>query len=733
MDFFTQVLSDGRADLLLLDGLDEVSNEDEREVVRQAVEDLTNGRPDLRVIVTCRAAAFKGRTALGGGFREVVVTPLDDDLIREMVARFYECIYPDQPKQAQASTDELMNGVAQLEKVRGRQQRLIDSPLMVRLLLIVHYNDRRMPEQRAELFQKAAETMIQLDYLPDVEVRQALQGAVGNSWTDQYEMVQQLAYHLHHQGENQGRDIDEDDLRSAFAETDYAAFVDALIDYTRNRGGLLEERMGAYRFIHLGFQEYLAARYLIEVTTSNGGLEAVARFFEEGPILESWWREPALLIPGYCVANSKSLLARNFLRRLAGITRKPALPALSPDAQLAAAEIAGSAALDLRDADDKLRADLAARLATLYEDEHVMAESQPARRAAAGVALGRLGDPRPYATDVDAMHLCLVPAGPFHMGSASNDEVADDDEKTLFPQYNVDDAYAIGQHPVTNAQFDAFIRENGYTNPEWWKVAIQDGCWGAGKVKRSILFYKDETERKASERFEEATAPHDFGLPFSSPNHPVVGITWYEALAFCDWLTARWRERGWLRANQRVELPSEPEWEKAARGGLLLPAASIIVAAQDLSRRVSDPKLEIQNPKPTRLYPWGDDAEPNRMNFSGTDIDATTAVGCFPGGCSVYGCHDLSGNVWEWTRSAWGPWSLEKGRYRAELQYRYPYQPDDDHEDLLAGLSVAWVLRGGSWDNNLDVARCSFRCGYPPDNRSVDIGFRVVVRLAAVP
>jgi formylglycine-generating enzyme required for sulfatase activity len=730
-DFFVQVLSTGRSVMLLLDGLDEVSNEDEREVVRQAVEDLVNGRPDMRVIVTCRTAAYRGQTALGGGFREVVVTPLEEDCIREMVERFYGCIYPDQPKQAQASTDELMKGVADLERARGQQQRLIDSPLMVRLLLIVHYNDRRMPEQRAELFQKAAETMIQLDYLPDVEVSQELKAAVGKSWTDQYEMVQHLAFHLHSQGEGQGRELDEDELCAAFAGTDYAGYVDALVDYTRNRGGLLEERMGAYRFIHLGFQEYLVARYLIEVKAGEEGIESVACFFEGGPILESWWREPALLIPGYCVANSKSGLARSYLRRLAGTpgARYQAnLPALSPEVQLAAAEIAGSAALDLRETDEKLRADLAARLATLYEDDRLMTGTSARRRAAAGVALGRLGDPRPYATDVDAMRLCVVPAGPFRMGSAPDDKDAYDDEKTLFPQHNVDYDYAIGQHPITNAQFKAFVQDKGYANPDWWAAAIHDDCWAVGKVKRRVLFYEDEKNEKVGERFEEADTPFDFGRPFGLANHPVVGINWYEALAFCAWLTARWRERGWLGERQRVQLPNEPEWEKAARGGLAIPVRPIVISPPNLAAEAQNPESQIANPKPARIYPWGDDDDTNRMNCDKTGIRATSAAACFPGGCSPYGCHDLSGNVWDWTRTIWGPWRLEKNGIHADLKFRYPYETNDGREDELAGQMIARVLRGGSWRYQRDFARCAYRLGDFPVARDFNVGFRVVVR-----
>jgi len=318
---------------------------------------------------------------------------------------------------------------------------------MVRLLLIVHYNERRMPEERAELFMRASETMIQLDYLPDVEVQQLLKACVGKSWSDHYEMLQNLAFSMHRQGEAQGRELDESGLRDTFRDTGYVSAVDALINYTRTRGGLLEERLGMYRFIHLGFQEYLAARYLIKVVGGEGGVEAVVSFLEQGPILDSWWREPAMLIPGYCVADSNSSMARKYLRRLAGIEQASTL---LPDAQLACAEVAATAALELRGLDDSLRTELADQLAALCRRQDLMTVAQPIRRAAAGVALARLGDPRPEVLSVDAMRLCFVPAGPFFMGSADGDG---DAFKPHDPRFDIAYGYAISQYAVTNAQF----------------------------------------------------------------------------------------------------------------------------------------------------------------------------------------------------------------------------------------------------------------------------------------
>jgi formylglycine-generating enzyme required for sulfatase activity len=136
------------------------------------------------------------------------------------------------------------------------------------------------------------------------------------------------------------------------------------------------------------------------------------------------------------------------------------------------------------------------------------------------------------------------------------------------------------------------------------------------------------------------------------------------------------REEGWV-----ITLPSEPEWEGVARGC-------------DDDRR----------------YPWGVEPDPNRANYHDTGIGATSAVGCFPGGASPYGVEDLSGNVWEWTRS---------------LYKDYLYDPRDGREDLEAGGGR--VMRGGSFDDDTWDVRCASRGWNPPDYRGGYYGFRVVV------
>ena len=178
-------------------------------------------------------------------------------------------------------------------------------------------------------------------------------------------------------------------------------------------------------------------------------------------------------------------------------------------------------------------------------------------------------------------------------------------------------------------------------------------------------------------------------------------MTWNDALAYCHWLGERWRElagerRGvgeagamWsavAKGELVVTLPSEAEWEKAARG------------------------------VDGRIFPWGDKFDENRANAEETDLGERSTVGCFPGGASPCGCEELSGNVWEWTRSL---------GFSIEPHFLYPYLAGDGRENLEA--HERRVLRGGAFFNEPRAVRCAIRVGEHPDYQLHDIGFRVVL------
>jgi formylglycine-generating enzyme required for sulfatase activity len=184
--------------------------------------------------------------------------------------------------------------------------------------------------------------------------------------------------------------------------------------------------------------------------------------------------------------------------------------------------------------------------------------------------------------------------------------------------------------------------------------------------------------------------------PWNGLNRPVVGVCWYEAQAYTQWLTRLLQGRPSLLpagvgADWTVALPSEAEWEKAVRG----------------------PKGLI--------YPWGERWKEDAANIEATDLNTTSPVGLFPRGESAaFGLLDGVGNVWEWTRSLWGSdWQ--------KPDFHYPYDPKDPGREALDDARRR-VVRGGSFSYDLNGARCAYRVGGYPVDWLNNCGFRLCLR-----
>ena len=266
--------------------------------------------------------------------------------------------------------------------------------------------------------------------------------------------------------------------------------------------------------------------------------------------------------------------------------------------------------------------------------------------------------------------LLRVPAGEFLMGSTEAEmeeafavasQAHAQAERELFtrelPQHRVQlAAYLIGQHLVTVAQFAAFVKASGYRTT-------------AEKEGSGYTFTASEWKDAKGADWQRPRGP-DSDVK-SKADHPVTQVSWHDALAFCTWASQA--------TGRTVRLPSEAEWEKAARG------------------------------TDGRPYPWGSQApDGERCNFN-MEVTDTTPVGKHsPAGDSPYGCADMAGNVWEWTGS---------------LFQAYPYRPDDDREDISG--SRPRVVRGGSWFIFQWRVRCAYRDWQVPLCRNSDLGFRV--------
>jgi formylglycine-generating enzyme required for sulfatase activity len=256
-----------------------------------------------------------------------------------------------------------------------------------------------------------------------------------------------------------------------------------------------------------------------------------------------------------------------------------------------------------------------------------------------------------------------VPAGPFTMGTGAAEiewlarefELARRwVEKGFFgreqPQHSVTlPAFLIARHPVTVGQFGAFVEAGGYSERRFWTAA---GWAWRRAIDRGRPDYWDDDAWTGDERL------------------PVVGVSWYEAAAYCRWLSA---ERG-----QPLRLPTEAEWEKAARG------------------------------RDGRTFPWGNRFDPERCNVRSSGLGRTAPVGRFsPAGDSPHGCAEMVGNVSEWTLT----------RFMS-----YPYDVSDGRDDPEGAEER--VTRGGSWHSPVLRARTSSRGMNDPVFADEDLGFR---------
>ena len=658
-------LEQGRA-LLLLDGLDEVPTPAQRVFVRDAVRTFVDRYDDPnrvtrnRVLITCRVLSYQlpadpdAPDLRLSSFPTFELAPFDADKVDGFIDAWYAELARTGVVRAQDA-----GGLARELREAVRRPdlwRLASNPLLLTVMALVHTHTGRLPDARALLYEDTVDILLwRWEQLKAggggaaPRLQQLLLEA-GRSEMDLKRVLAQLAYQAHTQvddGTEDGEalaDIGEFKLHKALAalkdgDLNWAGQV---IETMKLRAGLLLERAPeVFTFPHRTFQEYLAGAHL---ATQPGFAQQACKLAEAGAV----WREVILLAVGRLVYRLEDIAK---LLALVG----ELCPAAAPQDATGwrKAWLAGDALLEAginRVGDSALGWDLLMRVRARLADLVTEGRLSPRERVEAGDTLARLGDPRPgLGVDPETGRpdfvWCEVSAGPFLMGEGDR-------------QHTVElSGYSISLYPVTNHQYRSFVEAGGYEERRYWTA--------------------EGLEWKEREGW---NAPRDYGTPFNLENHPVVGVSWYEALAYCCWLTEVWREAGRIGPDEAVRLPTEAEWEKAARG------------------------------TDGRRYPWGNDANPARANYDHTSIGSTSAVGCFPNGASPYGCLDMAGNVWEWTSS---------------LYEAYPYNASDGREDL--GARGRRVLRGGAFNNLRDSIRCVPRDDVDSSDRYFVVGMRVVV------
>jgi formylglycine-generating enzyme required for sulfatase activity len=428
--------------------------------------------------------------------------------------------------------------------------------------------------------------------------------------------LQQVALTMHEQAL---KELDAGPLRELLASQlgdavthprELEATVERFLNVIQERTGLLIARAeGTYAFSHLTFQEYLAA---LAIAGRDDYLDYTLHRCPD-----EWWREAILLEAGHLSTQSKEKTTR-LIRAIADARTEPEpyhnlVLAAECLRDAGANRIAGELEAEIRgrlqrELETPVSRGVLGTVQTLLT-RGMSPEQAIRRRIAAAEALSKIGGSRFWTPPHGEPEWIEIPAGEFTMGEGNE-------------AHRVHlAAYSIARVPITNAQYQLFVQATAQQPPSDWEG------------------------RRAPRRKE---------------SHPVVYVTFHDALAYCRWLSEA--------TGKPITLPSEAEWEKAARG------------AED-----------------TRAYPWGDDFDEARCNVDESGFGTTTPVGIFLNGASPYGCLDMAGNVWEWT-----------------------------------GESDTVVVRGGSWYAPRVDARCAYRRWSQPGLRFVFLGFRVVLRAAPV-
>ncbi|CAG1008469.1 partial Serine/threonine-protein kinase Pkn1, partial [Anaerolineae bacterium] len=518
---------------------------------------------------------------------------------------------------------------------------LASTPLLLTILALMKRQGVSLPERRVQLYDQYVTTL-----LSTWNRARSLSGRAPGRDIDELQTIRilaPLALWMHEISPGVGL-VGREDMRRKLEElfmersdaSPHQAARQFLSDVREHAALLLERGPGEYGFIHLTFEEYLAA-----VALAFKGQGNAAPIIEtlSAHVGEQAWREVTLLTIGY-------LGIRQQLPKVAGEVVE-ALVNYQPGPPGEAVILAGDAVLDTwpGGVSPQSKDYVVQSLQITMQD----GEIRPELRRHAGLLLGRLGW-RP--TDLD--RFAEIPAGEYQAGVKKDVK-------------NIPYMYFIGRYPVTNIQFARFVKEDGYKTQEYWS---KDGWdWRTGKydLRTMEAMAQDWLEHRPLAKRNVPYYWHSIEL--SNPLVPIVGVNWFEAEAYCNWLSKKIVA---VPEGYTIRLPRGDEWERASRG-------------QD-----------------GREYPWGEGFDKTAANTwdsdsTGSGLGGTTAVCTFPQGVSPEGAWDMSGNVWEWT----GSWYDEDKKYR--------------------------VVCGGSWIGYQWFARSSFSNWYIPLMFNDDLSFRVVI------
>jgi energy-coupling factor transporter ATP-binding protein EcfA2 len=535
--------------IFLIDGLDEI----EPEFRKIVVESLATLRTDYH----CNKMVLSGRlhgidAAVNNQFGEkrVEINPLNLNQVELFIGKW--CKF-DRELQAKGKTSSMM-----CSEIKEHQnvEELITTPLMLTAACVLYHYDKKLPEQRADLYEKVISNLIHkrfsnpnevLRFLMELayEVHTAKQGKLGKDF-DTSKIGFDKALALRVMETIFGREKDE-------TKTQHELRLINEFDKIEQNCGLLRLEGGQYRFWHLTFQEFLMARKIAMFERDH------AKVINEKYWDNDWFKEMIELFIGH-LSNTANAIAVGIVEdKLRSHDSSP----------FRNWRLACNCLLDIHpDMRDSKVVKLAQEcLCSIFEQK---LEQDSKILTEAGEILGWLGDPR------DLKEFVLIEGGEYDLEGLGKVDIS---------------PFEICKYPVTNQWYKEFVDAKGYEKPEYWSPHGQK--WLEQQQEKFPRYWH---ERK-----------------WKCPNSPVVGISWYEAYAFCNWLT---KDDRYI-----YRLPTEQEWQVVASG---------------IERRV---------------YPWDNGWDKLRCNNWEIGLQKTSPVGIFKKGDTPEGISDVVGNVWEWTDS----------------------------------------------------------------------------------
>ncbi len=652
---FEMAIAQGRA-VILLDGLDEVQRDRAHLVNR--VEAFTGeaAARGNKIVVTSRIVGYRESPLDPKAWALHTLLDFDRAAIEQFAAKWcaaFEKSTLGDTLEARASAEVERKSLLEAIDANPGVANLASNPLLLTILALIKRQGVTLPNRRVELYELYLKTLISawskaraldkrpvgppLDYLQTISVLGPLalwlrEENPTAGLVPEERLIEWLTEHF--KGEDWG-------LKAGPARERARDFLDSVRRYSNL---LLERGQGRFGFIHLTFEEALAARGLVQLgqLKLDDSLAITRR-----RLTDPAWRETILLAVGvWGLVREQPRVAGEVVRAM--LKMECTGEDVGKNVLIAGACLEDVSELGL------------GRVAAGEVIEALLAAMRdrslpPTVQRDAGFILGRAGWMPP---DLDAF--IFIPAGPFLYG---------DDKRKI----EIGQPFAIAKYPITNLQYRPFIEADGYNRREFW--SDEGWAWRTGTYdSKAPKEYRDWLAGRPPERRAEPFLWHD--VKWNNPLAPVVGVSWFEAEAYCNWLSKK--------LGRPIRLPSEEEWERAARH------------------------------TDGREYPWGNRFDHNRLNSAefwggrddldwnewfkdrGYEVASTTIVGQFSAGDSEVGVSDMSGNTWEWTNS----W------YDRERVYR--------------------TVRGGSWYYYRRYARCAYRFRYVPDYFYNNVGFRVL-------